>query len=365
MGSAASLVLYITLFILSVLFVYWGNKKRATGLKLALGSRHFVIKPLLIMAAAIPVLISGFRQGVGTDFNNYVIEYNAATQSGSYLEIGFNVIASFSASVFGSPTFMFIAFSALTVIPVMMALNKSNIIRKEYRWIFWMLFIFIMFPQTFNLLRQGVAVAIGFYLIISVIENRRLLKISHLLLLLLAVSFHASAWILAPILLIAYLLNNTRRASIIKFTVISTAFAIALFGIIPQILDLLGGTWAGYLDSTAVSRSVLPRSAMILLILMLCWKFYDALKISNSYTALLWVGLLFSFGGLFIAYFERAGYYITLLLPLLVLVKIIQSVPRAQSTAVNAFTCIFALAYFVGVYYLMGSSDIFPYNWSF
>ncbi len=364
MGSAASLVFYIVAFLLSVLFVYWGNRKRAPRMKIALGERRLTINPLLIIGVAIPVLVAGFRQGVGTDFNNYIIEYNAATQSGSYLELGFNIIASLSSSLFGSPTFMFIVFSALTVIPVMLALNKSSLIKKEYRWPFWFLFLFIMFPQTFNLLRQGVAVAIGFFLLVSIIENRKLIRSSHILYLLLAISFHASAWILVPLGVIANILNNKRKKSIVTFVVISSAVFLVLFALLPQILSSLGGTWYGYLDNTMVSRSVVPKSIMILVILMICWKFYDVLKIVNSYTALLWTGLLFSIGGLFVAYFERAGYYVTLLFPLLVLVFINQSVKKRQAKVVLAVTYIFALAYFIGVYYLLGSSDIFPYNWS-
>lgn len=158
MSNAASLIFYIGLFLLSTLFIYLGNNSKARKFKISFGRHGVVVNPLLVIGAAIPILIAGFRQNVGTDFVNYVAEYNAATQSGSYLEISFNIIAGISNSLFGSPTFMFIAFSALTVVPVMLAINKSTIIRKEYRWLFWLLFLFIMFPQTFNLLRQGVSV---------------------------------------------------------------------------------------------------------------------------------------------------------------------------------------------------------------
>lgn len=364
MGSAASLIFYASLFLLSVLFVYWGNRERAARFKIVLGERRLVINPLLLIGVAIPTLVAGFRQGVGTDFDSYIIEYDAAIQSGSYLEISFNVIATISNAFFGSPAFMFIVFAAMTVVPVMLAINKSSILRKEYRWLYWILFLFIMFPQTLNLLRQGVSVAIGFYLIISIVESRKLFKWSHIVSLLLAISFHTSAWILVPIALIAHALNNKRRKPIVLFLVISSIVAFVCVSVLPQLLQWMGGTWSSYLDKSLVSRSVVPRSLLILLILMVCGKFYSVLKIANSYLALLWVGLLFSIGGLFVAYFERAGYYVTLLVPLLVMVVIAQAVPRSQVSIVNSTVCIFAWAYFFGVYYLMGSSDIFPYNWS-
>lgn len=365
MGSVASLIFYISAFILSVLFVHWGNRKRARKLTIILGERRLVINPFLILGVAIPILIAGFRQGVGTDFNNYIIEYNAATQSGSYLEISFNIIASISNILFGSPTFMFIVFSALTVVPVMLAINKSTILLREYRWLFWMLFLFIMFPQTFNLLRQGVAVAIGFYLLVSVIEERKLFRLSHFLWLLLAISFHVSAWILVPLCYVASLLNNTRIKSLIFFLIISSILVLIGFSLLPQLLALLGSGWTGYIESTeGISRSVVPRSLLIIFILLVCWKFYATLKIVNSYTALLWLGLLFSIGGLSIAYFERIGYYTTLLVPLLVLVVTAQAVPKSQARVIDSFIFLLGLVYFVVVYYLIGSSDVFPYNWS-
>lgn len=362
MSNAASLVFYIGVFLLSVLFVYWGSRKRAPRLKIALGNHHLTINPRLIIGVAIPILVAGLRQDVGTDFTSYLVEYNAATQSGSYLEASFNIIANISNSIFGSPTFMFIVFSAMTVIPVMLALNKCSAIRKEYRWIFWMLFLFIMFPQTLNLLRQGVSVAIGFYLIVSIVESRKLLSLSHVVWLLLAVSFHTSAWILILVGYVAHLMNNTKKKSIAAFIFVSSVMILVCFSILPQLLNILGGAWSGYLDKDTISRGVIPRSLLILSILMICWKFRGTLKITNSYIALLWSGLLVSIGGLFVAYFERIGYYVTLLVPLLVLVVIAQNVSRNQIRIVSLGVSVLALLYFIGVYYVMGSSDIFPYN---
>lgn len=361
MSDTSSLMFYILTFLLSIVLVYLGNRDRATRVKLVLGRHHLVINPLLIIGTAIPVLVAGLRQGVGTDFNNYLTEYDAAIQGGSYLEISFKIISIMSDAMFGSPTFMFIMFSALTVIPVMLGINKSTDIPRQYRWLLWMLFLFAVFPQTFNMLRQGVAVAIGFYLLISIIESRKLFKLSHILYLLLAVSFHASAWILVPMGLIAYFLNSTSvKRFLLAIVVITVTFAL-FFSLLSPLLALLGaGT--SYLEEVTISRSVLPRSLLIVVILMICWKFYSVLKISNSYGGLLFTGLLFSVGGLFVSYFERAGYYVTLILPLLLLVLVSQKVPRSQTSLVNLMLCLFALLYFIGIYYLMGSSEIFPYR---
>lgn len=362
MSAAASLVFYITFFLLSVMFIYLGNKDKAKRLKISLGIHQVVINPLLVIGVAIPVIVAGLRKDVGTDFGSYLTEYNTAIQTGSYLEPGFNIIANASNILTGSPTFMFIVFSVITVVPVMLGVNKSTDIRKNYRWLYWMLFLFIMFPQTFNALRQGAAVSIGFYLIVSILESRKLFRLSHLIYLLLAVSFHASAWILLPISYVAHRLNNTRKKPLTLFIIAFSLVTAIGFSILPQLLERLD-VWSGYLDITSVSRSVVPRSLLILLILMMCWKFYGVLKIRNSYTALLWMGLLASIGGLFVAYFERIGYYINLLLPLLLLVVIAQSISRRQMMVGNLLMCSFALGYFIVVYYFMGSSDVFPYNW--
>lgn len=364
MGDSASLLFYIVSFLLSTILVYLGNRKSAYRLKLALNNRRITINPLLIIGAVIPVLIAGFRQNVGTDFASYIVEYNSAIQAGSYLEASFNIIANISNVLFGGPTFMFVAFSAMTIVPVMLALHKSTVIKSEYRWMFWMLFLFIMFPQTFNLLRQGVAVAIGFYLVISVIESHRLFKITHAAVLLLAILFHSSAWVLVPIVMAAHALNNRRKISVVRFVLWFSLVSVVCLSLLPQLLEVFNVPWSGYLDVENVSRSVVPRSILILVVLMVCWKYYGILKITNSYIALLWIGLFCGIGGLFIAYFERVGYYVTLLLPLLVLVMIVQSIARSQTRMVYLAVYALALVYFVSVYYLMGSSDIFPYNWS-
>jgi hypothetical protein len=293
MSNSASLAFYIITFLASGILVYLGNKERAVRRVFVLGRYRMVINPLLIAGVIIPILVAGLRQDVGSDFRSYVVEYDAAIQGGSYLEFGFNVVANLSNFITGSPVFMFVAFSALTVIPVMLGINKSTAVRREYRWLLWVLFLFIVFPQTLNMLRQGASVAIGFYIIISIIESHKLFKLSHILGLILAVSFHASAWILVPLGCIAHLSNKMSLKSLLLSVPLLSVLAIGLFSVMTHLLTWLG-FGVDYIEGEAVSRSVVPRSLLIVFILMMCWKFYRVLKISNSYSVLVFIGLIFS-----------------------------------------------------------------------
>ena len=185
--------------------------------------------------------------------------------------------------------------------------------------------------------------------------------LSHFMYLVMAISVHTSAWILIPIVYMAHKLNLSRKKISLSSAILFTLLAVGVFIILPQLLNALN-LWPGYLAKDTISRSVVPRSLVIFATLSMCVKYHKILSLSNSYIAFLWAGFLLNIGGLFIAYFERVGYYLTLLFPLVIIVVMSQSTSNTQRRLSRFLISLLGIMYFVAVYYLMGSSGIFPYS---
>lgn len=141
--------------------------------------------------------IGMFRYDVGQDYFAYEIIYDDIAMNWNYgdtIEIGFRSVCWLCSEIDGTAQLMFALVSAATIILVYKGLSYFS---KD---ISLSLFVFMgigqLYLNTFNAVRQAVAIALFVYGLRYIAQHK---LIKYILVMLLATSFHASSIILVPL----------------------------------------------------------------------------------------------------------------------------------------------------------------------
>ena len=141
MTTNISLIFYLLSFIVSAGFFTYGIRKHL---------RFFVVVSLII-----PILIGGFRYGVGTDYFNYINLYNNHTKlsfgefidNNGFGELLFFTLEKIAYTVFHDPRFIFIISVGLTVIFFYLGIKAYKL---KYPGLVYLLYLMTIFPMTLN-----------------------------------------------------------------------------------------------------------------------------------------------------------------------------------------------------------------------
>lgn len=228
------------IFFLFLFFLNTQNKKRNDNLY------SWII-------AIVYILLVGLRgPSVGVDTENYYDYFNMFGAAGTgYLEAGFETLISFCHK-YGLPAYTHLLICAvLTVIPVMLAVNKLN---KKPHYIFCLIFFTMSFGPMCNIMRQCVAIAWIFYAIcrLSQIEKLTIKEAAiYTLLIFFASQFHASSLILLPFILMK-IVHLDRKIYLIIYLLFFSAYFVQINTLLTLLPDIsfLTRDFTGYLDST-------------------------------------------------------------------------------------------------------------------
>lgn len=159
-------------------------------------------KPLLwfvLLTVLSLSLVSGMRFLVGTDYVNYSIMYEDVRTSGMaamemhQIEPGYVVLSALFGLFFQEPFAFFFFVSLLTNLLIVLALRENSVCF----WLSCALYILTFsFFNTFNLVRQSIAMSIVFFAHRSLVEKRML---AYFLLVGFAALFHASVLVMIPV----------------------------------------------------------------------------------------------------------------------------------------------------------------------
>ncbi len=354
LSNIESLVFYITLFLLSVLFLYIGNKKN---------NRFFKIIAILI-----PILIGGFRYYVGTDYTNYIDYYNVyspltitqyLSQMGVF-EILFYIISRLSFVLANNYYLMFFVSNAIIVIFTFLAIDKLKIKNK---YLVWAIFLFLYFPMMLNAVRQGISVAITFYML-ALFFDKDFKKA--LIMAILSPLFHTSGLITIIIFFIMYLLQKKLKKRNIK-NIIIISFAILLC--IPIFTNLI--TYLPFLQQYTKYETLLAEGNnytfyLKLIILLVFFLFYKGM-VNESKNAFFFY-LLFSIEvtltllGFISPFVKRITLYFSLGQLLLLALLPELGANKMSRNFLNILVILYSVSYFILAYYYLGQSDVFPYQ---
>lgn len=144
------------------------------------------------------IYFSGFRDGLGQDYDAYVEIISNGIREYGLVEPGYTFVADLVRSLDLRQILFFLIMSVLTLIPLFLVYRKSN---DFFITTAMFISIPVLFFNSFNIVRQYAAAAIMLYAVsVPFVEN----KTKWLICFLLAVSLHISVVFVLPLFLILH-----------------------------------------------------------------------------------------------------------------------------------------------------------------
>jgi len=356
MNNFESLLFYLLSFSFSALLMYFGNKRNN--------------KVIIGLSLAIPILISGLRYMVGTDYQTYTTMYNELwnlpftdffSNVFSQIEIGFFLLIKISGFITSSPFSLFVFSSFLTIIFFYLGLKRYKI---KHAALVYLLYLLIIFPLTLNIVRQGVAMSISFYALSFIIERR---PKQYFFWIIVASLFHISSLFLLPVYFINKIVKDDKQNSHIlilsKLIALSTLIYLLwpyAFGLLDHLSSFekyskyqpisggLSNTYNFELKTTAIIvlfyRWVLTKKEDFYFLAFMVLNLVISITGSNSET-IQRIALYFSFFGFILltnltnVFNDKLGKFV-----------------------VYSLLIIYGMFYFYIAYYLQGQANVIPYQ---
>lgn len=363
MSDFMSLLFYVSAFTISSVLVGYGYSKKQL--------------PVIALGLSLPILIGGFRYGVGSDYFAYVDIFNAQSQlpisdfiqSNGYTELGFFLINNVSYILFGDIRFSLVVCAALTIIFFYIGLAKYKL---KHTGLIFFLYLLTIFPMTLNTIRQGVAMSIVFYAMTFIPQRRPFVFIVWTLI---ASLFHTSALLMLPIYPVGIYMNDKKVfndiGSVIKqkyflrlaiVIVILTVITNNVFNIVLS-QDIFSKYELYTTYSEESSNSIYFIKIIILgLILVLSYRiiFNSKDKINALLFAFACVEIVFLSLGFVSPFIKRQALYFApyslMLLPMI----ITTFSDRGGKMLGYSISLIYGLGFFVVSYYILEQADIIP-----
>lgn len=332
-----------------------------------------------VFAIALPALIGGLRYKVGVDYESYVEKLQLLTDRdlSSYLstslknvfEPTFYVFSKLSLASPDQAIIFFTVTSGLTALFYYLAARKYSI---KHAGLMFFLLMMTIFPKDLNGVRQGVAVAIGFYAISFIVQK----KIWHFVSLVATASvFHYSAVLLLAAYPLHWLLfvhwphikDRYYILRILSFNAAGLGSAILALKNIASIPFF--GRYAYLLSPEKLAAASTPNILSKLVPVLLVLPFYPSLvkqNRENAYYMLLSIlSIAFTSLGLFAGFIHRlANYFIPFYAILFINTIETLGSEKKQRIAIILIV-LYALAHFTGSNLIRNSYDIFPYQFIF
>lgn len=361
MSNEASLVFYLLSFSFSA-FLMWRG--------LARNNKLIIAASLLI-----PIIISGWRFNVGTDYTNYVLMFNDLSkvpidqyfsQVFPKTEIGFYALIKLSSWLADGPFLMFFASAALTVLFFFFGLKKYEL---KHASLIYLLYMLIIFPTTLNGIRQGIATAVCFYAITFILSRK---PAKYFLWILIASLFHVSALFLIPLYLLNLIIKGDKKDLLIKTVLTFCCTILVLFLLLPYAFDLLSkisifesyvqylvpvndGTDSGFYSKMLIVATVAFASKWIIP------NEYEARTKYHYFILLVVLDILISTLG-FSATIDRMALYFSFF-SIFLIVSFIDIFRDISGKAVMYSLIIaYGIAYFYIAYYIQNYGDVTPYD---
>ncbi|MDE7337464.1 MAG: EpsG family protein [Clostridia bacterium] len=353
MNTIISILLYVVTFTLSALFLKESVKKKKKGVNI-----------YLVLSIALPVLLAAFRHNVGTDYANYVsmYEYNSALSfkqwfvgSRNFDENRFGIwLICRIAGIFGSPKVFFALIALIIYLPVALT------IRKFYpKCIFLAAFTYLMtlFSTGLNISKQVMAISVLIYGL-QFAYRRKFFR--YCLIVLCAMCFHITSVIGIGIYFIYS--RNSSKIFNVQRVFLAVCFSLAII-LLPQILSLIGGRFAGYIvyEGQSLNRSFFIDCGLFALFVILRKRYIKLNKINNLLIATMLFGLILEYTGFYSPFIKRiASYY---MFPQFILLAQLPLLFHGNDRSIVKFGVYFyTLFMFVLTYGILRQADIIPYT---
>ena len=383
------MAIYFGTFFLSTFFLFIAEKTRSPYRKI-----------IIAIGLLIPIMLAGMRKiGIGTDTEVYVnVLYEAAHSSSGFFdylgqevyssfqmkpvtnwEIGYNLLVYISTKITNSYQGVLFATHLLTIGFVYKGLVKLD---ANFSKAFAMLiFYFMFYASSLNLMRQWIAVAIIFYGF-HYIQDGKTKK--YLFCVVLAVLFHNSAILGIVIWLIYYFFvkfNSERELAIggkrldsnlnnlIIFTIVCVAFLFSI-SVVANILGSINAVFARYArlyisGNIQLMPMQIIRRLPIILLLIINWKKLNSIeKNTPFYYAMVVLDVAISQMGSLTSQSTRMGYFFSVF-EIIILAELICRRRRDWKVLYGVVLIMYCAILFYYDNGLMGRSEVVPYLFYF
>ena len=354
LGKFSSLILYLTVYTLSALFLYIASCSSRKKNKFIIGA----------IAILLPCILAGFRYGVGVDFLNYkhlyetysgmtfaeYLNYEHITEISAYF---FSKIA----ALFNFPQLFFILYAFFIYAPVAKIIMERE--GKGETFFLALFFLLGSFSTGLNIMRQVAAASILLYSL-KYITDRNLKKFVFAVVI--AAVFHVSAIIILPLY---FIWNKRDKFSIFQFKswlIIAAYFVFALN--LPLLLRLLGDRFDGYgtIQTQGRNLSILLNCIWMVIFLLFNKRITKHRAHDGLYVFMIIIGTILSFTGMFNVYLKRTAIYFNY--PDFILLTQLKYVFDLKSRgAFYVLATVYSLFMFILTYYILGQTGIFPYQY--
>lgn len=351
-----SLIFYISIFLASAVLMRIGQKRK---------NRLFLLISLLI-----PILASGLRYNVGTDFKNYENIYNGIVPNldlKGYMtygptELGIYFVSNIGLALNLDSWFMFTVFSALTILPIYYGIKNFNLKHPSTAYL---LYLLVIFPVSFNAVRQLAAMSMVF-LSVSLLYKRK--NIAAIVPFIVATLMHKSSLILAiflPIILLFIHKTTFKFREIFSMFVIGVV--VLLSGSVVFSTFMQSSILSDYSQYASTSNAA---AGSILILKIVIFSVFLAftimgklqkLEYSRLFVVMSFLEIAMLVIGLSSVDVSRFAMYFSVF-SLLLIPSVTESFTRQAQRPILLLVLLYGLAMFFIQYFILKGSDIFPYQ---
>ena len=351
-----SLIFYISIFLASAVLMRIGQKRK---------NRLFLLISLLI-----PILASGLRYNVGTDFKNYENIYNGIVPNldlKGYMtygptELGIYFVSNIGLALNLDSWFMFTVFSALTILPIYYGIKNFNLKHPSTAYL---LYLLVIFPVSFNAVRQLAAMSMVF-LSVSLLYKRK--NIAAIVPFIVATLTHKSSLILAiflPIILLFIHKTTFKFREIFSMFVIGVV--VLLSGSVVFSTFMQSSILSDYSQYASTSNAA---AGSILILKIVIFSVFLAftimgklqkLEYSRLFVVMSFLEIAMLVIGLSSVDISRFAMYFSVF-SLLLIPSVTESFTRQAQRPILLLVLLYGLAMFFIQYFILKGSDIFPYQ---
>ncbi|MFI3164498.1 MAG: EpsG family protein [Bacillota bacterium] len=365
MSETLSLIFYLIAFCSVILLSFIQDEKMMQEGKYS--------KLLSFIIVAILVVISGARYRVGTDYSNYlsysnklanmsIIEY---VREGE-VEIIFFAICKIAAFV-NEPNVMFALMALITVLFAYKGIMEHC--GKISLGFALLIYVFVLFPTSFNIIRQCAAVAVIFYAY-KYIGDRKLKQ--YFLFVLFATFIHSTAIIMLPMYLMGgngVTLKSERGLNINLLKVVLYVVIIGVTIFFQDILSMFSNVnfladYAMYSDEVSGGNN--REIYLKLIIFMSAILFRKELIAYDSRNAIIilffGIAVIFGFVGFVNPFTKRIALYFDITQVIILSSYIKMAKDKTTKVIFAGLIVTYSIGYFIIGYYIWGQAGIFPYQ---
>lgn len=357
MANVTSLLMYLAVFTVAALLVRNGIKRNR--------------KYLSVLGVSLPIVLSGLRAFVGTDYATYVamferystmtwLDYSQLSSDVS-VEPSFFFISKILGIFTSDPWILFFVTSAITISVAYIGIRR---LAGNATPLAFFLFLLITLPFTLNAVRQGMAIAVVIFAISYIVKGN---PIKYVISILAASLFHSSVLIMIPAYLLRFVALKNRLDANLTF-IVSALVAIGGIALIPIVLSVIAyiPILGGYLEylgqGVGVSIVMVGLKLIPIVIMILTYRKMTARMPHMKLLAILMFAELatYTLGGVS-GFFLRISYYFSIA-AFVYLASMPLVYKHIQKRLVLFVTLLYGLLYFVVIYFIAGYSEIFPYQ---